>query len=171
MNKELMDALKLKHHHIENLMMLANYLQQLPDDYEHFSMIDYVLVDDDVEDMLPDTVLPEDVISLNVVQHCGTTACALGHGPYAGVSAAGHQGWLNYAEDNFIGDSQYSEAIFDQLFGEQWAQVDDTAQGAAARIAYFLEYGLSDYFAWYHVHDGTMGEHMEKAYRVLGEQA
>ena len=94
-------------------------------------------------------------------EQCGTVACAVGHGPLAGIPAIPGEGWIMYASRCFIGsvteedngfEGEYNR-LFKYLFGEKWASFDNTPQGAAARIRYFLDKGLPENSTDYEVAD------------------
>jgi len=91
----------------------------------------------------------------------GTVACAAGHGPMLGLSAPEidkHKinktkfGWNTYIEEVF-GVRMY-DISFDWLFESSWVSYDNTPQGAAARIEYFLHHNacptidLTEYDLW-----------------------
>lgn len=82
---------------------------------------------------------------------CGTTACAIGHGPLAGIPPTeADYNWESYCENNFTGDSaNYISAgpIFTWLFHSNWSWLDNTPEGAARRVRHFLEHGLPVVFA------------------------
>lgn len=65
-----------------NLAKLADYLDALPADYRCFEMHSYH----------SDAVYP----SSASVPECGTTACAVGHGPAAGFPATRYENWDEY---------------------------------------------------------------------------
>lgn len=71
---------------------------------------------------------------------CDTVCCAVGSGPFAGVGRIPRHGdWVPYATKHFTnGDAE----LFSWLFSGAWARVDNTPEGAAKRIFYFLEHGL-----------------------------
>jgi hypothetical protein len=138
-----------------NLARLADYLAALPADYEHFSM----------ENFLEFPLPPRQQRALECEYalgrwsmtgtRCGTAACALGHGPAAGVlfreseicwpeqASPGQPGvpdWLLYSR-RFCPDSDTDPAgrvLWRWLFGGEWMHCDDTPRGAAARIRYVL---------------------------------
>lgn len=126
-----------------NLLTLANYLMKLPDDYEHFGMAHFFEGDHAVTD----------------VAHCGTTACAVGHGPAAGITPLPHH-WDTYGQSSRLDWWDYSKDLlcsmgsgaWDFMFSGCWDEHDDTPRGAAARIRYVLKGGLipdslsDDYF-------------------------
>ncbi len=88
---------------------------------------------------------------------CGTTACALGWGPAAGIIPSpdtfknGTMYWNRYFLTDFMGrklpekgfmfiyDDEEADAVFAWCFDERWAPIDNTAKGAAARIRYMLD--------------------------------
>lgn len=122
-----------------NLLTLANYLMKFPDDYEHFGMAHFFDCGGAVTD----------------VARCGNVACAVGHGPAAGITPLPHHwntrgrlGWWDYSKDLLcsMGDT------WNFMFSECWADHDDTPRGAAARIHYVLKGNLipdflsDDYF-------------------------
>ena len=122
----------------ENLAKLADFLERLPADYEHFDMRDYVIA----------PVEPKST-GLRQIMHgeCGTTACALGHGPAAGIIPTGvelkpdgHIHWVNYAH-RFVERSHDDDWY--ELFGSHWADKPggNTPAAAAARIREYLARG------------------------------
>jgi hypothetical protein len=140
------------------LEKLAAYLEELPADYAHFDMTTYVAEDKG------DESLKKYALHNGGVQHCGTAACAVGHGPAAGIfmpkSVAARFGkdpfyrvWNAYAQ-LFIGPDRLSPKsansdYFEWLFGEDWNTVDNSHYGAAARIRYLLDKGLPEDFLPY----------------------
>lgn len=67
---------------------------------------------------------------------CGAVACAIGHGPGAGIPANEGEDWTDYATRAF-GANRSSE-LFAFCFHDYWSQIDDTPTGAATRIRLFL---------------------------------
>lgn len=129
------------------LEKLATYLEGLPKRYKHFDMSDYMA--------LPS--YDERVIAYALknggVNKCGTVACALGHGPAAGILVprsmvlkelySRRVNWAKYG-DLFTGDyyaSAGASRLFRWLFGGEWSEVDNHHYGAAARIRYVLAHG------------------------------
>lgn len=118
--------------HRDNLEKLATHLDALPVDYEHFDMRDYNALGGSSE--WPNRQ------SLDIRQRsydCGTVACAVGHGPAAGIRVYGDQSWSEYAYRVF-GMDRFSDA-FEYLFGSTWRVYDNTPQGAAERIRTYLK--------------------------------
>jgi hypothetical protein len=124
-----------------NLVTLAMYLRNLPDDYTRFDMFSFY------DHKFYTQTNPEDALSL--AHSCGTVGCAVGHGPVAGVETYPGESWPQYTERCFIPESS---PLFALLFDDSWQTKDNTPQGAAARIAYVLagetdwrEYDEDDY--------------------------
>jgi len=115
----------------ENLEKLASYLEELPEDYEHFGMSSYFKNNNGVIFYVDRSPLAGE---------CGTVACAVGHGPAAGIEPSGHENWVGYARRAF--DLSTSQERW--CFSGAWAVIDDTPQGAAKRIRYMLKYGLPE---------------------------
>jgi hypothetical protein len=114
----------------DNLEKLAAYLEQLPEDYSHFGMMNYMAVK---QFTYPYTS------SAHLIDACGAVACAIGHGPAAGIPRKGdYEYWSTYSHRVF--DLRINE--FDWCFSSTWMVVDDTPNGAAKRIRYLLEHGL-----------------------------
>lgn len=121
-----------------NLKKLADYLESLPEDYRHFDMGDFL------NGGLTATKRINYALKGGKMGACGTVACALGHGPAAGIlfspeDTSTHDiSWSNYLE-KFIGkDNSISSPIFEFLFGSDWVPIDNHHYGAAARIRYIL---------------------------------
>jgi hypothetical protein len=130
----------------ENLLTLASYLDTLPDDYERFCM-SYFLNTLDPEEVEEPALLEK---MHNYQLHnggvpCGTVACAVGHGPAAGLLMTEDEAndltgvWVHYAERVFGMDRFNREFYF--LFGANWTDYDNTPKGAAARIRYVVAGG------------------------------
>lgn len=80
---------------------------------------------------------------LNPTEHgCGTVACAVGHGPAAGMKPLHNQSWETYSSYAF-GLIAYSDE-WGWCFDPEWAATDNTPEGAAARINWLLDHGLPD---------------------------
>jgi hypothetical protein len=123
------------------LEKLAAYLEGLPKRYRHFQMADYAGLDAD------DPKLIEYALRNGGVSSCGTVACAVGHGPAAGVLFPRRMTrdrwgcpsvqWDAYSE-LFVGESK---PLYRWCFGGEWAATDNSHFGAAARIRYILANG------------------------------
>lgn len=141
--------------HRQNLTKLADYLAQLPDDYEQFEMKCYIGEPEGGRHESAVLSLPE-VRSYALENHgvpCGTVACAIGHGPTAGMLFQPE----HFYPDNRPDFRAYATATFgtpawsdeyDWMFSPGWSRYDNTASGAAARIRYFLEHGVPPGFDW-----------------------
>lgn len=133
--------------HRNNLRRLANHLAALPDDYDHFDMAWFAW--DDLED---------DTIAIGqfrpaLLCRCKTTACAIGHGPSAGIEIDPDQdiNWMAYSArvfglhtDTHATPAQSRSWLY--LFSERWSGVDNRPQSAALRILHFLESGVPSDF-------------------------
>lgn len=108
--------------HRENLEKLRDYLVSLPEDYEYFDMGIFYAEE-------------EEGVALGKVPQkttCGTVACAVGHGPAAGIMPLEEEYWLSYAIRNFGEDAYFA------LFSGAWAEYDNTLAGAIDRINKYL---------------------------------
>ena len=147
------DHMRLSPDHRKHLGILATHLERLPWDYNHFTMRTFFA--DRTESFL-NGKRNRNYVNLDqyltkpelIEQNCGTVACALGHGPAAGISpfllddgedmiaCLDDFDWLKYA-------TLFCEDPIDfyWLFSGGWGSVDDTHRGAAARIRYLLAHG------------------------------
>lgn len=112
----------------DNLEKLANYLEQLPENYEHFGMWDFYSENNT-------NVSPFAYILPTV---CGAVACAVGHAPAAGIPAKDEEDWNEYSDRVF---ELFMDA-WEWCFSPGWAGIDDTPHGAARRIRHLLENGV-----------------------------
>lgn len=110
-----------------NLAQLARHLWTLPADYPDFEMRDFVHGQTDDERRLGARVVT-----------CGTAACAVGHGPRAGILPREGETWWSYSWRSFAKEGR----AWDWPFGGDWSKYDNTVHGAAARIEFMLERGL-----------------------------
>ena len=128
---------------VENCERLAAYLESLPEGYSNFDMSDFILNTGNLEDQI-------DYAKNNGGVHkCGTAACAVGHGPAAGilfpedkkywVPHTGAPAWFTYSQ-LFINNSHgaRSIALWSWCFGGDWSLCDDTPHGAAKRLRYLI---------------------------------
>lgn len=109
-----------------NLERLATYLEQLSegDGGVEFGMQDYVM-DSEVDDE-----------SAEYLTNCGSGGCAVGHAPYAGITKRPEECWPSYERRAFGYEAR------DWCFHSSWQNVDNTPQGAAARIRVALSQGI-----------------------------
>lgn len=145
---------------VDNLVKLAEYLERLPEDYPYFGMKEYFLPVGTETLLCLSNQQRRDMTQYALhnggVHTCGTAACAVGHGPSAGIlfheneidSDAAYDPdtdswsvptplWNRYAERAFVSRSWGQP--FEFLFGGGWSTLDDTHRGAAARIRYLLD--------------------------------
>jgi hypothetical protein len=128
------DSLEITPQQVSNLIKLAVYLRTLPADYRQFSMTFFYWDPGKDPSLIGDLA---DMDQLNQRHPCGTVACAVGHGPAAGVPrVSGERDWNKYMKRAFGGDNV--KAIYGALFSADWERWDSTARGAAARIIYAL---------------------------------
>lgn len=119
-----------------NLEKLATYLEGLPEDYDAFTMAHYFIA--------PPKEEVRYAAENGGVAACGAAACAVGHGPAAGILVPAEfvgpssVDWNGYA-GLFVG--HYDTAEYDWCFDGTWNRIDNTPSGAAARIRYLLAEG------------------------------
>lgn len=143
----------------ERLLKLADYLRNLPPQYGFEMQTFYD----------PMYTGGKDITDIDV---CGTSACAVGHYAIMEGYEATEMGvqprviteeWLAKEHDCLVGNrmdwstfatkeigvpcEDLQTPIFDWLFGSEWTAADNTPEGAAARIDYFLEHGVPEVFA------------------------
>lgn len=119
--------------HKQNLLRLADHLDNLPPDYAHFDMMEFVDTHSLVEPY------PEGVPE--VLHNCGTVACAVGHATVVpGLEPLPDEHWDAYTNRLFGLDREMD--AFNYMFGSQWTNVDNTPTGAAARIRNYVTNGL-----------------------------
>lgn len=134
-----------------NLAKLADYLESLPEDYSHFEMRDYAGLRE------TDPVLVKYARENGGVAQCGTVACAVGHGPAAGILFRRKADFYTRADGTsvllwepysarFVPRDGDEELEFDWAFGSPWAFADNHHWGAAARIRYLLKHGVPEDF-------------------------
>lgn len=116
-----------------NLAKLAAYLRTLPADYPDFEMRGFVREGDR---------------TFAHIAGCGTAACAVGHGPKAGIEPLRGESWFAYSYRTFVpvyvDGCEVNGRVWDWCFASSWARVDNTVHGAAARIEYMLAHGVPD---------------------------
>lgn len=134
--------------HRRNLAKLADYLEALPRRYRHFKMASYA-------DGLKDE--GQYALKNGGVTGCGAVACAVGHGPAAGIYFRKAEGYVSHLNGKFVpGWESYCERFvpvefcpeYDWAFGGTWSAYDNHHWGAAARIRYLLKDGLPEGFKW-----------------------
>ncbi len=146
---------------VQNLLRLARYLRGLPADYAQFEMLYFASITDGEFETQPDE-------AYDVTGSCGTVACAVGHGPAAGIANLPSEAWEDYGLRVFgvgwlaSGEDNLGRCLrFDVLFSPYWHQIDNTPRGAAARILHCLQnpepeslssfYSMTDASAYAHL--------------------
>lgn len=152
---------KFAKEHRANLEKLATFLEGLPEDYQHFNMVTFACHNGTCEvDFTADNFAKH---PKELLENCGTVACALGHGPAAGVpvgrlflnrASLAYSGidWDKYAkvrfginreDQGYQNDGtfrwQCGNKLWQFLFGPYWEETDNTPHGAAARIRFVLD--------------------------------
>jgi hypothetical protein len=118
--------LGITHLQVGNFAVLASYLRKLPENYRKFDMSNFYV---------DGTTRWKPANAVNISE-CGTTACAAGHGPVAGVAALPNESWGHYIQRAFC---EFGGTVYSAAFSEYWAPVDNSARGAAARILFMLD--------------------------------
>jgi hypothetical protein len=130
----------MKKKHRDNLLKLAAYLETLPDDYEQFDM-DYYMAEIDEDGDLAEELDPNE----RSKPSCGTVACAVGHGPSAGIRTYRDGDWYEYSYRVFgVGNAMRYENQgqgYNYMFSAVWSHTDNTPKGAAARIRTYVTLG------------------------------
>lgn len=118
-----------------NYLKLAKYLWNIPEECCHtFDMMSFT---SGVRPLNPAGMF--NVGSLSNL--CGTAACAVGHGPLAGIGdlqSMRYTSWLAYTQQTFC---DWDSCEFNWCFGCSWKPIDNTPKGAAKRIFYMLRTG------------------------------
>jgi len=137
----------------ENLARLSAYLKTLPKDYAAFEMKTFITGAKDPK------AARKYATQNGGVNVCGTAGCAIGHGPAAGILFPDEgrffqfysqfdfdngeyvtgewPAWDLYSNEFFLHMEEDEEA-WEWCFGSGWSYIDNTPQGAAARIDYIL---------------------------------
>lgn len=121
-----------------NCATLATYLEKLPLNYSYFGMASFLSSDDANEEELAEYARHNGGVDQFP---CGTAACAVGHGPAAGILFDpseidyGTPDWDKYSQR--FADTETPE--WQWMFSGLWSDRDDSHRGAAARIRYLLD--------------------------------
>lgn len=130
-----------------NLRKLADFLLNLETRYKHFDMQFYMreINGKSLTHNIFDRAKKIDEV---LKTHCNSVACAVGHGPTAGISIKEYESWQNYCNRCF---TRNNYIFFEWCFGSKWKNIDNTPTGAALRIIYALEFGVPKDFSgmWY----------------------
>lgn len=125
---------------VDNLYTLAEFLETLPPDYGNFEMKVFLRH----RNGGGNNYITEKSILVQEQNVCGTVACAIGHGPTAGIAPSkNREDWWVYAKDKF---TNHNNEVFEWCFGADWSYYDNTPHGAAARIRYMLSNGVPNYW-------------------------
>lgn len=160
-----------------NLAILRDHLESLPGDYAHFKMACWF----DASPRNKINTLAQRKIEAEYAarnggvasRSCGAVACAVGHGPEAGllvdpkfISETGGVAWQAYARETFTVE-RFSTVLMDWLFDGAWNRSDNHHWGAAARITLILEgYGVPEEFVEYQ----APGKRFCKLYRQFDKR-
>lgn len=81
-------------------------------------------------------------ITLNeYTKTCGTTGCAVGFAPFAGIAKTKKEDWIGFTKRTLIDAGSNG---FDWMFSLSWGDVDNTSKGASKRIVWFLKNGIPE---------------------------
>jgi hypothetical protein len=78
---------------------------------------------------------------------CKTSGCAVGFAPFAGIEKTPFESWNDYCKRTLI-ESTYDDP-WHWCFSADWGMIDNTREGAAKRIQYFLDNGVPSEFDSY----------------------
>jgi hypothetical protein len=117
----------------EYLTLLADYLENLPENYGQFNMSRFNTAQYKDKNCFPvDVLVPENF--------CGTAGCAIGHAPFVkGLPPPDeNDNWGEYSleityEDGLCHTDE-QDRLWDFMFGGFWSDFDNTPHGAAKRI-------------------------------------
>lgn len=139
--------MKLSKEHRNNLEKLAGYLLNLPKNYANFHMKDFYSLN--CSSFAEETAKKFKAgTELRQPSECGAVACALGHGPAAGIPfpenaiCDDYLLWGFYSKYKF--GLQLTSDAWDWCFSSRWEKVDNTPHGAGMRIIWLLTNGLPD---------------------------
>lgn len=143
----------IKEQQQQNLLILAEYLENLPENYEHFDMEYFVEYHKGGGSTEFEVQKPLDALELAkdgyAVPHtCGSVACAAGHAVFIESlpDPEINEGWQEFVERVFgVGSAtelDVFESMWEFLFGTQWSDYYNTPKDAAKRIRYLLNHGL-----------------------------
>jgi hypothetical protein len=117
-----------------NLRKLANFLRDFEREKAAFNMCYFINQVADSQQFVADP-------DYYYEEKCGTAACALGWAPYAtGVAQCADDFWLLYGAS--VLGVECGGGAFSWLFDSSWGNIDNSPEGAAWRIDYYLENGV-----------------------------
>ena len=127
-----------------NLLKLAAHLEKKPSLYRRllrvkFSMRHYAK---NVKLYAYRELMPDELLEARRCprHYCGTVVCALGEAALLFPKEVKDLTFAGVARQLF-GIGSFSDAWY-WLFDAEWAMIDDTREGAAARIRWYLEHGV-----------------------------
>lgn len=125
----------------ENYVRLARHLVLLVTEGEIYESASF-----DAGQVALDLMTGDELAPGQVSAHEGPLACGvLGHAVRAGLRALPGEDWLAY-QVRVLGAEQDSP-LEDWLTSQLWRCTDETAEGAAMRLMYVLDYGVPGDFA------------------------
>lgn len=132
-----------KHHHPalsreqqENFVALAKHLVLLVVEGERYERAEFDISETALDLTTGDQLLPDQVGA-----HDGPLACGvLGHAVRAGLKALPGETWRDY-QARVLG-AEFDSPLEDWLTSVWWRKTDGTADGAAMRLMYVLDYGV-----------------------------
>jgi len=153
---------KTTEQHRKNLKQLADYLLSLPKDYKSFDMQQFV------ETQGSETDIEKRLIEGETVPQCGAVACAMGHSTDAGLSVSSYMDgesidWRQTGIDLYGVDSVRTGEAWDWAFSSDWADLDNTPQGAGKRILYLL----SEHYAGEEFWEVFQSHNPKQAYKEI----
>lgn len=150
---------------INNLTILRDYLERLPEDYKDFEMLDFLVNDTKALTYARTGEFP-----------CGTPACAIGHGIAAGIrpepQCFGNGNFdydfcfHRYALQFVSNTAECRTSLFEFLFGAWWHTFDNHHWGAAARISWVLNNLESNTVPACHDNSLALYRQYDKRYRT-----
>lgn len=167
----------------KNLRKLRNYLANLPRGYEEFEMEHFLDVDDyqlfDELGTYKDFDLNE--TPTKIINGCGTSACAVGHGPKAGIRPKKGEDWTEYSRRTLLnnardyddnppeGDQELNYEAWEWCFSGSWSNLDNHHWGAARRISYLLDHNkVPEWFDSCSFITETKYNNFKKSNRIMG---
>lgn len=81
----------------------------------------------------------------NLSTHCGSVGCVIGHGSIAIRRKRSGESWRDFCHSLFgINVLRQGDGAWSWMFNSSWSRVDNTPEGAAARIEWFLANGVPE---------------------------
>lgn len=131
-------ATKLTRAQRANLRKLADKLEALPRDYRHFDMAHFFQRSSSGDEL-------RYCQGQHGLSSCGTVACALGHGPDAGIPFRpvdfDTSPWGKFPDWHKYSERFVPRECWEWAFAGVWTATDNHHWGAAARLRYLLKHG------------------------------